>query len=123
MQIMDALQELLEVVSADRFTERPSVVYVLEELAAHRWFLRDESYLDFAAIRFGHLNIFLALVVPYDVLVPELHRGTYLLFEHFYEVRVVGVLFQVKNFQSILSAVWRMGQLYLGTETVAECFG
>ena len=70
MQIMDALQELLEVVSADRFTERPCVVYMLKELAAHGWFLRDESYLDFAAIRFGHLNILLAFMVPYDVLVP-----------------------------------------------------
>ena len=119
VDIVDALEDLLEVVLGDSLRERSRVGHVVKELAARDHFLYDVRDLDLLAVLLDHRSVLLELKVLYHVLKIKRSRRVNLLLEQLECLGIELWVVQAENLERVLLTLLRCSKLDLGREAGA----
>ena len=117
VDVIEALQELLEEVTAHPFGEWATSLNVVHQLAPRDYLLHDVADLfRLLTIWSSHLCLLFSVIVADDVLVAELLQSCDLAVEVAHCLLVELWIRVVKDFDCILCAVGPLSELYLGSE-------
>lgn len=123
MDVVECFTHLLEVIPADRLTERPTLGNEVEELSPLSKF-EDKIYdLSFGAVLFGVNAVCLAVNEVDEVGVVDFLHHAHLVLHHFDEVGVVLCSVSLEDFSGIgLIGLWVYYELYFGVRSFTQSF-